>query len=83
MIFPRSKREAASKNLKRQLGHLKAETGFTSLQHVAKQIGGIGVNRLYKLQEQPEIMTYGEQYLLAVYFRKNGLTFDPTLGGVL
>ena len=82
MLFPRSKREAASKNLKQQLGHLKAQTGITSLRFIAHQIDGIGVNRLYKLQEQPELMTFGEQYLLSLYFKKNGLTFDPTLGGV-
>ena len=83
MIFPKSMRDSAAKNLKQQLDHLKAATGINSLHLIARQIDGLGENRLYKIREQPELMTYGEQYLLAVFFKKSGLTFDPTLGGVI
>ena len=82
MIFPGSKRETAAKNFRQQIGSLKLATGIKSLNVIAQQIGGIGENRLYKLQKHPELMTYGEQYQLSVFFKKHGLVFDPTLGGM-
>lgn len=82
MIFPGSKRETAAKNFRNQIINLKLATGIENLSVIAQQIGGIGEHRLYKLQKHPELMTYGEQYQFSVFFKKHGLDFDPTLGGM-